>query len=304
MNNEIINWLMEGPAWLKFAVQKQVMDAKPDPAMAANDAAIMKLRDRLADNRLGLPAIKAGRLSAETTGNAYWDLFFLADIGLAAGDLDINRDIEEILARQSPDGTYSLDSGMSPDYFCLSAIPLATFAGLGYRDDPRVGRYVQMLLNARCAGGGWHCAEGRGNTGCPMANLNVLMLLGQYPQYRDDPALAGAVNLLLKHWERRQEGWRKDGFGVGRRFQSLEYPAIKYGILRVIDVLSLFPMALRSPAFRDMLAFIQKKSSGGRYFAETVSNAYAGFDFGQTREPSRWLTFLITRAEKRLAGAA
>lgn len=181
-------------------MEKQLLDISSDPKIAANDGAILKLIQRLHGNHLGLPALKAGRISAETTGNAYWDLFFLADIGFIASDLGLERDIDSILNRQESDGTYSLDPGMAPDYYCLSAIPIATFAKLGYHDDPRVKRYIQAVWSSRCVDGGWHC-EGWGNTGCPMDNLNVLMLLGQYEQYRNNPELNGAINLLLQHWE-------------------------------------------------------------------------------------------------------
>ncbi len=116
MNKEITNWLLEGPAWLKFAVEKQLLVADPNPGIVVNDSAITKLRQRLDDNLLGLPALKAGRISAETTGNAYWDLFFLADIGFVASDLNLNHYMDDILDRQSSDDTYSLDHGMAHDY--------------------------------------------------------------------------------------------------------------------------------------------------------------------------------------------
>lgn len=298
MNKEIISWLLEGPDWLKFAVEKQLLGSNPDPKSSLNDSAIISLRKRLGDSRLGLPALETGRISAETTGNAYWDLFFLADIGLTARDLDIINQIDRILNRQSADGTYSLDFSMLPDYYCLSAIPIAIVARMDFRDDPRVKRYLQTVMGARCRDGGWHC-EGWGDTGCPMDNLNVLMLLSQYEKYSGSAELQGAIDLLLKHWERRGEGWHKDGFGVGRRFTSLEYPAIKYGILRVLDVLSCFPSAVKTRGFRDMLDFVRKKSPDGKYFAELTSDAYSDFDFGQKTEPSRWITFLVNRVELR-----
>ncbi|MFC2032844.1 hypothetical protein ACFLUS_05795 [Chloroflexota bacterium] len=50
-----------------------------------------------------------------------------------------------------------------------------------------------------------------------------------------------------------------------------------------------------------MLNFAQEKSTDGRYFAETTSDAYNDFDFGQKKESSRWITFLISRAEKRVS---
>jgi hypothetical protein len=81
----------------------------------------------------------------------------------------------------------------------------------------------------------------------------------------------------------------------------LEYPAVKYGILRVLDALSLYPYALKNEIFADMLHFVRQKSNNGKYSAESVHEAYADFDFGQLAEPSRWITFLINRIEQRVS---
>jgi hypothetical protein len=49
-----------------------------------------------------------------------------------------------------------------------------------------------------------------------------------------------------------------------------------------------------------MLEFVRRKAVGGKYSAEATEAAYADFDFGQTAEPSRWLTFLVNRVAKRV----
>ena len=87
---------------------------------------------------------------------------------------------------------------------------------------------------------------------------------------------------------------------MGKRFKSLQYPAVKYGILRVLDVLSLFPYAVKSRGFQNMLDFVHAKAIDGRYFAEPADLVYTDFDFSQTAEPSRWITFLVNRIEKRV----
>ncbi len=61
----------------------------------------------------------------------------------------------------------------------------------------------------------------------------------------------------------------------------------------------LFPYAVGKRGFQSMLDFVCQKSSDGKYFAESIHAAYADFDFGQMEEPSRWLTFLVNRIEKR-----
>ena len=310
MDKKIINWLTSGPAWLKYAAGRQLLDESPEPQPAVRDNAIINVMRRLRDERVGIPALLNRRVSAEVAGNAHWDLFFLADIGFTASDLGLNQDIEEIFRLQSPDGAFITERAMEPDYFCLSSILVSSLVKMGYRDDLRINKYVQVILDSQRSDGGWHCAESyaaehglQDRDSCPMDNLNVLMLLGQYEKYRKDPRFNGGLDLLLRHWQRKDEKWRPDGFGIGRRFMSLKYPDVTYGILRVLDVLSLFPYAIERPEFESMLDFVRQKSSCGKYYAEAIVKSGDEFDFGQTREPSRWLTFLVNRIEKRvLAG--
>ena len=301
MDKKVLDWLMEGPAWLKYAVELQLLDLKPDVTPVLQDSSIRKLVDRLKGNSAGVPAIKSGRVHYTESGKAYWDLFFLADIGLTINDLGLENEAEEIFRFQSREGTFTIPPNVQDNYFCMSAILIASLSRMGYRDDPRVIKYARAAMSAQMPGGGWDCygesfsAEGS----CPMDDMNILMLLGQYPQYRDNPQLYGAIEHLIAHWE---EGTHLYGFGVGKRFRSLQYPAVKYGILRVLDVLSLFPYAVKSRGFQSMLDFVHAKGVNGRYFAESTDMVYTDFDFSQTAEPSRWITFLVNRIEKRGEG--
>ena len=301
MDKKVLDWLMEGPAWLKYAVELQLLDLKPDVTPVLQDSSIRKLVDRLKGNSAGIPAIKSGRVHYTESGKAYWDLFFLADIGLTINDPGLENEAEEIFRFQSREGTFTIPPNVQDNYFCMSAILIASLSRMGYRDDPRVIKYARAAMTEQMPGGGWDCygesfsAEGS----CPMDDMNILMLLGQYPQYRDNPQLYGAIEHLIAHWE---EGTHLYGFGVGKRFRSLQYPAVKYGILRVLDVLSLFPYAVKSRGFQSMLDFVHAKAVNGRYFAESTDMVYTDFDFSQTAEPSRWITFLVNRIEKRGEG--
>jgi hypothetical protein len=301
LDKKVLDWLLAGPAWLRYAVELQLLDAKPDITPVLGDPDITKLIARLKGKDAGIPAIRSGRVHYTESGKAYWDLFFLADIGLSVKDLGLENEAEEIFKYQSPDGSFTIPPNVRDNYFCMSSILLSSLAGMGYRDDPRVLKYIRLVMNSRSNNSGWHCYDdefGRVEIGsCPMANLNVLMLLGHYENYRRSPALKGAIDLLLEHWRTRAN---LHGFGVGRRFMGLQYPAVKYGILRVLDVLSLFPRALASPDFESMLDYVHNKAVDGRYFADSFDATYAGLDFAQNEAPSRWITFLINRIDKRV----
>jgi len=306
MGKEIIDWLLEGPAWLRYAVEMQLLGSEPDARAVLQDVSIISLLRRLRDDEVGIPALKEHKIAFDETGKAFWDLFFLADIGLTENDLGLGEEIDQLLELQLPDGTFKITGVDKPNYFCVSAIFFSSVARIGYKDNSRLKKFVRFILDTQWTDDGWHCGEDHTigqeiepTESCPMDNLNILMLLAQYEEYRDDSRFNGAIDLLLSHWARRAEKWRPSDFGIGKRFMQLEYPAVKYGILRVLDALSLYPYALKNEAFRNMLLFVRQKSKNGKYSAESVHEPYAEFDFGQMAKPSRWITFLVNRIEQR-----
>lgn len=308
MDMEIANWLLEGPSWMQYAVELQLMDLKPSSLNALKDESIAKVIKRLKNQQVGIPALKTGKVYYTKTGNAYWDLFFLADIGFTINNLDINKEIEEFFDLQNLDGTFVIQDNIKPSYFCIPTLLLSSIVKIGYKNDCRIEKYIEVILKSQRLDGGWHCAKSRATgqklqdtESCPMDNLNILMLLGQYDEFRQDSRFNGAIDLLLSHWKRKDEPWRPYGFGVGKDFKKLKYPAIKYGILRVLDVLSLYPYAVNTEGFNDMLQFAQQKSIDCKYFAESIVKSYGEFDFGQKKQPSRWITFIINRIEKRIS---
>jgi hypothetical protein len=302
LDKKVLDWLLEGPAWLKYAVELQLLDKQPDNKPAIQDKSIQKIIKRLKSQDTGIPALKTGRVHYTETGKTYWDLFLLADIGLTIRDTGLEVEVEEIFRFQSHDGTFTIPPNVKENYFCMSAIFISSLASMGYHNDPRVIKYIRAALANQIPDSGWDCYAydyGPGYS-CPMDDLNVLMLLGQYQDHRENPKLNKAIDHLLEHWE---TGDNIYGFGVGSRFKSLQYPAVKYGILRVLDALSLFPYAIKQKTFQNMLDFVHAKAKDGRYFAESADMVYTDFDFGQTKEPSRWITFLVNRIDKMVEGS-
>ncbi len=307
MDKKTLSWLLEGPDWIKYAVELQLLDHKPDVYLALNDKTILEVVDRLKDKRRGIPAINAGHMNSDEYDNPYWDLFFLADLGLTARELNLKKEIDDFLATQSNRGTYMTEFGMEPSYYCKSAILISAIAHMGYQNDPHVKKYVQLMTSSQRLDGGWYCnpnhdigAALEDEPSCPQENLNILLLLGQYPEYRNDKRFNGAIDLLLEHWGMRHMGVQIVYFGVGRRYQALRYPATRYGILRVLDAISLYPYSFKKAAFHNMLEFVQHKATDGKYSVEMPSS-YT--DLEPTGEPNRLITFIVNRIEKRLSEA-
>ncbi len=304
MDDKTTQWLRQGPSWIRYAVEKQLLDESPDVQPVLRDPVMIEIIQRLKDPSRGLPAIPGGSMDADRYENPYWDLFFLADIGLSAADIGLKTEINRFLSMQSADGAYLTEIGMKPSYFCKSAIILSAITRMGYQKDPHIQKLVSLFLSSQRLDGGWYCNPDHDigsplqyEYSCPQENLNILLLLANYPELRVDTRFKGAIDLLLKHWEMRFQGVQIVYFGVGKRYQSLQYPAARYGILRVLDTLSFYPYAVRQSAFRNMLAFVQNKSHEGRYAAE-ISTPYT--DLEQPEQANRLITFIINRVEKRV----
>lgn len=306
VRDDVLEWLMDGPSWVSFAVETQLLGRRSDPSLAWDNKEIGDVIERLRDERSGFPALRTGKLSYISGGNVYWDLYFLADIGLSIDEIKMDDEVEAFLGLQRDDGTFILREGTRPSFLCIPSIILSSLARMGYGDDPRIRRFIDLALEQQRLDGGWHCALNRSKgkrlqdtPSCPMDNQNLLRLFGQYPTFRTDPRFNGAVDLLLDHWTRRSEPWRPYGFGIGGQFMKIRYPETKYGILRVLDALSPYPYAIGRPEYRDILNSLLAKAVDGRFYAESVSRSYSTFDFGQTKAPSRWITFLVHRLIKR-----
>ena len=138
LDKAVLDWLLAGPAFLRYAVELQLLDTSPDARLALNDGSIAGIIRRLKDGTTGIPALKTGSVHYTETGKAYWDLFFLADIGLMAADLGLEGEAEEIFRFQERGGAFVIPPNVQDNYYCMSAILIASLAKMGYRDDPRV----------------------------------------------------------------------------------------------------------------------------------------------------------------------
>jgi len=74
-----------------------------------------------------------------------------------------------------------------------------------------------------------------------------------------------------------------------------------YDLLHVLDILSCFEWLREDTRLLDMLGILQSKvDEQGRFTLESVWTAWKDWEFGQKKEPSRWLTLMAWRILGRL----
>jgi hypothetical protein len=253
-------------------------------------------------------------------GHPLHKLVFLADLGLRSTDPGVSALLERILAHLSPEGPFQVLLNISTHFggsgqdewmwsLCDAPLLLYVLVRFGLGQDARVQAAAQYLASL-VRDNGWPCAAtarlgkfhgpGRRDDPCPYANLVMLQALAQMPEWRDSAAVQQGAEAQLTLWARSREWWPYL-FHAGTDFRKLKAPLLWYDIVHVLDVLTQFPWLAADTRVHEMVDVVTAKADAqGRYTAESVWKTWAEWEFGQKREPSRWITLLVLRTLKRL----
>ena len=318
--NPATDWLTGGPAWLRY---RTLIDLKGDPvdSGAVVSARFSLLKDPQVATIISELKEWPGRAMKRhnDSGHPLHKLVFLADLGLHKFDRAMDPIIQRILQHQSETGFFQVIVNVSSAYggsgqdvcgwaLCDSPSILYSLAKMGLRSDGRIQKAARNLTEL-ATDIGWPCAvspemgkfrgPGRKTDPCPYATLVALKALAQFPEWKKHQVCRAGAESLLALWEQRKV--RKPYlFGMGTDFAKLKAPQVWYDILHVTEVLTQFPWLSRDQRLLEMLSLIESKAdSEGHFSADSVWRAWSGWDFGQKRAPSFWITFLVHRMLKR-----
>ncbi|HSB65017.1 MAG TPA: hypothetical protein VLD65_00470, partial [Anaerolineales bacterium] len=221
---------------------------------------------------------------------------------------------------QSPEGPFQLSANIPTHYggsgedtwaWALCDAPLIVYAlaKFGLHDDPRVNKALQHLVGL-ARENGWPCAvskelgkfrgPGRIQDPCPFATLAMLKALSVMDQWHDSPECHAGAEALLNLWSESltQHPYI---FYMGNDFRKLKVPFIWYDLLHVLEVLTSFAWLKDDRRMHDMLEVMLGKMDGqGCFTNESVWSAWKEWEFGQKKEPSRWLTLVAWRIIHRM----
>jgi hypothetical protein len=238
---------------------------------------------------------------------------------LRVGDPGIEEIVGRIMEHQSAEGPFQLPMNIPAQYggtgqdewaWALCDAPLVVYAlvklGMGNRSVVRAAiNHLAGLVREN----GWPCAvskelgkfrgPGRKDDPCPFANLAMLKALSEIEEWRSSRASYVGVETLLSLWDESRSR-HPYMFFMGTDFRKLKVPFVWYDLLHVLDILTRFPWTADDPRLLDMLDTLKSKADGGgRFTLESVWTAWKGWEFGQKKEPSRWLTLLAWRTIRR-----
>ena len=322
-----VDWLMQGPAYIQYRTRLDLLgEGETSPAVRSARLAMLdqpEIRE-LVDSLSDWPGKVLS--SHKSASQSFHTLNFLTDLGLRYDDPGMAQVAEKILAQASPEGPFRLPMNIGPGHggtgqdtagWALCDAPNQVYAltRLGLGDDARVEKAAGFLVNL-VREKGWPCAvskelgtfhgPGPKNAPCPYANLAILKMLALKKEWRGTPAASTGIQTIVHLWEARRDE-HPFIFYMGTDFCKLKAPLIWYDILHVLDVLSQYPEAVTSPAFSEILDIVTAKATvAGTFIPEAIYMPYKNWDFGQKKEPSRWVTLLVhrilARYEKSKAG--
>lgn len=317
---QLTDWLLSGPPWVEYRTRLDLLgESEFSPAVVHARQAMLAhpMVQQLVTELMGWPGSILS--SHKSAGHPIHKMTFLADLGLRVGDPEIDRIIELVLEHQSKAGPFEVLMNISPHYggsgndewaWALCDAPLLVYAlvKFGRVDDLRVKAaldYLLTLINEN----GWPCAvspelgkfrgPGRKDDPCPYANLVMLKTLALKEEWRALSASHVGVETILSLWEHRLET-HPYMFFMGTDFCKLKAPLVWYDILHVSEVLSQYTWLANDPRLQAMLEYMRGKlDPSGRLTPESIFTAWKGWDFGQKKDPSRWLTLLGQRIFRR-----
>jgi len=242
-------------------------------------------------------------------------LLFLLDIGFETDIPEIESAVNQIMSHKDKNGVYQSLTNIPPHYggkgedvfgWCLCDAPLLLLALLRAKVDyqAHIKQGVEHLAGLFKEQGfpcsvseehGTFRGPGRKDDCCPYATLIMLRLLSEIDAYKNSDIVKNGAEVILSLWENSLER-HPYMFYMGTDFRKLKAPAMWYDIVSVADCLSMFDFVKTDPRFCEMIDLIkEKQDANGLFTPESVYQKFKGWDFGQKKAVSPYLTYLCER---------
>ncbi len=226
----------------------------------------------------------------------HYCLSYLAELGMDRTDPRVSKAAERYLGLQKSDGDFLRH------FSCLTGYNIRTFTMLGYGDDERVEKSIDLMLDTDRPDGGYLCDmhEGKYKTrpvkSCVRGSVKMLLAFSHHPNTWKHERVERLVGYFLN----RDGIYRTTNLDevVNRDMNSVSFPitwrANVYEIL-----LSLGRMGHGSDERLDRAWGVLdgKRDGEGRYVLDWTPSQSI-WKIGKRGEPNKWVTFYSYLAHK------
>ncbi len=311
-NNDVINWLLEeeNPS-VRYRTLTELLDrSSDDPEVVQareqtpSSAAVTNILDRMHPDGYWLwKNTSKGRLVGDRVeysdfGTTHFCLAYLSELGMTGEHLQVHKAADRYLSLQQDDGDFLRH------FSCLYAYNIRTFIRLGYREDPRVQKTIDLMLKTERPDGGYLCDMHEGKykmkavKSCIRGSVKALLTFAELPAYRDHPRCRDLVDYFLR---------RECLFRMSDPTQPINDDVIttrfpitwRAGMVEILYALSKLGYGSREEMSRAWELLETKKDTQRRYILDwTPSQVRKLFKVGKRNETNKWITLYVLLAEK------
>lgn len=303
ISENILNWLLEpeNPS-LRYRTLLELLGNSPDEVevvecrnQITESIAVKTLLDKMHPNAYWLQKNpRTGKIVGDgveygSFGTTHYCLSYLAELGMDKTNAQVARAAERYLNLQRGDGDFLRH------FSCLLGLNIRTFTMLGYVDDSRVKKSIELLLNTDRPDGGYLCDlhEGKYKTrsvkSCIRGSVKALLAFLSLPEYWEHERVRQLVDYFLN-----REGIFKRSTPeelVNTDMERNSYPITwRANTYEVLLALSRMGYGKHPGLERAWSLLNSKAEKDGRYVLDWTPEQ-SPWNVGERKQPNKWVTF-------------
>lgn len=229
-------------------------------------------------------------------GTTHYCLSYLAELGMDRTNPQVAKAAERYLNLQKEDGDFYRH------FSCLLGLNIRTFTMLGYKDDSRVKKSIDLLLNTERPDGGYLCDMHEGKyeikpvKSCIRGSVKALLAFLYLPQYWKHDR----VEQLVDYFLRREGIYKTTNLNkfVYKDMERSSFPITwRANVFEILLALSKMGYGKHDRLERAWNVLDAKMDKKGRYFLDWTPEQ-SPWKVGKRNGSNKWVTFYAYLAHK------
>jgi hypothetical protein len=310
MNEEVIDWLLEpnNPS-MRYRTMTELLDIPSEDKFVhasrlqiPQSFAVKNILDKMHPEGYWLQKnprtkeILGNGVKYGSFGTTHFCLSYLAELGMDNTNKQIAKASNRYLSLQKSDGDFL------GHYSCLLGYNIRTFLLLGYRNDPRVQKSIDLLLSTDRPDGGYLCDmhEGKYKTrsvkSCIRGSLKALLGLSYLPEYWNRNRCIELVEYFLNRGG-IYKTTNHDLF-VNKDMERNSFPITwRANVFEILLSLSKMGYGNDKRLEKAWMYMHSKMDSAGKYRLDWTPGQ-STWKVGKRGVPNKWITFYSLLANK------
>jgi hypothetical protein len=222
-------------------------------------------------------------------GTTHYCLSYLAELGMYKTDTQVAKAAERYLNLQKADGDFY------HHFSCLLGLNIRTFTMLGYKNDLRVKKSVELLLNTERPDDGYLCDmhEGKYKTkpvkSCVRGSLKAALAFSYLPEYWKHDRIRKLIDYFLL----RDGIFKRTNLKelVNKDMERNSFPITwRANVFEILLALSKMGYGKHSRLERAWNFLDAKADKKGRYLLDWTPEQ-SPWKVGKRNQPNKWITF-------------